>query len=165
MSVLPSDLLLATAIATVILAFATVYQAWQTGTTVREMREGREQEYRPSIRAYLIPIEVKRALLPALRVMNVGRGPALDVKLKITLKKNGNIVKEKPFEKEVMTSLECEDVVAYPTGLWHIANKISTIDVSGTYKDINGRVKLAISRTIDVKAFVDTLDKMELVRH
>jgi len=79
-----------TDIATVILATATLYQALKTGDTVTEMREAREQEYSPSLRIFLVPIEISQGFyFPALRVINVGRGPALEVLLNFTLKKNG----------------------------------------------------------------------------
>jgi hypothetical protein len=150
---------LATAFATIVLALATMWLAHKTGHMVSEMRETRKQEYSPRIACYLTLGELHMAVL---RIINLGRAPAVDVALSITFRKDGQVVEERPFKWTIMAAIEDRDLILPDHGvIWKLTEAVTTIDIVGDYADSLG-FPFKVKQTVRVNDFVETWNKSRM---
>ncbi len=166
---LPTLVAIVTAGTAVVLAAATFYQALKTGAMVKEMKETRELEYCPQLRGFLAAAGIREVrngpVVIPLRIMNIGRAPALDIRLTIKFENSGRPTEDRLFKQEVMPAGDHTDVLlpGIPT-LESIASRVSRIDITGRYRDADDN-PFTIKQSIDVKDFVNTVNKMKITRN
>lgn len=144
-----------TAVATMILAIATLYQALRTGSMVVELRDSRKTEFMPHIRIFLYMAQITIA---SLKIGNFGKGPAFDVNLTVAFKKDAAVVDERPFKQKVMASQEDFELIPPEMELKKMLNSFTHVLVRGNYRDVF-RTSFNVEETIDVKEFIESIDK------
>jgi hypothetical protein len=148
-----------TAVATMILALATLYQAVRTGNMVVELQDSRKTEFMPHVRIFLYMAQITIA---SLKIQNVGKGPAFDVDLKVTFKKSGAVVDERPFKPKVMVSQEDFELILPEMQLDKMLNSFTHVQIVGNYLDVF-KTQFKVDESIDVKEFVENVGKAHIL--
>jgi hypothetical protein len=131
---------------TTVLVIINGYYAWQVRKTIDEMKKAREAEFMPHIRAELSFF----GLIPVMKITNFGKGPAINIKTKITF--SGG--ETKPWEQTVMSPNESIHLTLPGANMNEILQRAAQIMVSGEYEDIFGKV-LKIDDKMDTKVFIE----------
>ncbi|HXQ91956.1 MAG TPA: hypothetical protein VN739_03050 [Nitrososphaerales archaeon] len=147
-----------TALVTVVLAIATVYQAYESGKTVKEMKATREAEYTPRLRVFL---DIVQTTVVVLRVANIGRAPCLDIDLMIKFEKDAKTVDTSRFRRDSMLPSDFVDLLLPEMDFGQITKKIDSVKIIGEYKDGHGK-SFPVNKDISVAEFVGTVKSAKL---
>lgn len=141
----------ASAFATVVLVIVTGYYAYQNYRMVQEMRTSRSAEVRPK----LVPaMDYWEAATAFARIVNVGRGPALDVDVQLVYEPGGT---PRRYCNPVLLSGEVE--IFWGTGGAEAENRVdmdeivslhSHLRLSGSCKDVLG-TSIPIEERIELR--------------
>jgi hypothetical protein len=150
---------LATAFATTILALATMWLAYKTGSMVSEMKKTRRQEYSPQIACYLTFGDWMTGVL---RIINLGRAAAVNVALSITFKKDDQVVEQRPFKWAIIAANEDRDLLLPSHSIIpKLTETITAVDILGDYTDSLG-VPFKVKQAISVNDFVETYNNSKV---
>ena len=136
---------------TTVLVVINGYYAWQIRRTIDEMKKAREAEFMPHVRAELSFF----GIIPVIKITNFGKGPAINIKTKITF--SGG--ETKPWEQTVMSPNESIHLILPGENMSEILQKAGQIMVSGEYKDIFGKV-YSMHDKMDTKEFIEQTQKL-----
>jgi hypothetical protein len=138
---------------TVVLVVINISSAWQTRQTINEMKMARKADFLPHVKATLIFLGPRFLLL---RMTNVGKGPALDIKITISFLP-GNI--ERSWRQSMMAPSEINRILLPDGNIDTVCEKAAKITVKGNYSDIFGQ-SFKIDENIDTKEFIDEMKQL-----
>jgi hypothetical protein len=136
---------------TVMLAVINGIYALQIRQTITEMRKARMAEFVPHIRADLGFF----GIIPAVKITNFGKGPAIDVKMRITYFPSKQ---ERLWEQTAMSPNESTHFMLPGEIMREILERASQVVVHGEYKDIFDKV-YKIEDEMNVKEFIEQTEK------
>jgi len=131
---------------TIVLVVLNGIYAWQVRKTIDEMKKAREAEFMPHVRADLSFF----GIIPAMKITNFGKGPAINIKTKIIY--SGG--ETKPWEQTVMSPNESIHFILPGANMNEILQRAAQIIVRGEYEDIFGKVS-KIDDKMDTKVFIE----------
>jgi hypothetical protein len=128
--------------ALVIAIFFNGYLIWYNHKVIDEMRITRKAEFLPRLKACL---DFPAPTVFFLKIMNVGRGPIIDLKIRIEIiprepKNDKATDQNRTFSQELMISDEHESFILYPTNSKELRTIYEKAVISGFFKDIYGEL-------------------------
>jgi len=151
-----SDPLWVSVIVTVVLVGINAFYAIQSRRTIKEMEKARKTEFMPHIRAELTFLGPVFLLL---RMINVGKGPAIDVKARITFSPSNE---SRLWEQGTMSPNESIRVFLPEGNLDKVCETAARITVKGEYMDIFGQ-QFRIDEEIDTKEFIENMKQLQQI--
>ena len=101
-----------------------------TYMTIREMKKTREQQNNPYLVVRLEPLGVSHTVL---RIKNVGGGPALNINLKYSIKKDNKVVNESVWTHSLLQPTEFVRLVIEKKGIKEFYREYDSADFDMTY--------------------------------
>ena len=141
---------------TFVLVGINAYYSWQTRQEIAEMKKARKSEFMPHIKIALMFLG---PLAVILRITNVGKGPAIDVKTMITFSPKNET---RPWEQPLMSPDEIVRVTLPNMSLHKVCETAAQISIKGSYKDIFGQ-EFPIDEVIDTKEFIEKMTQLKPV--
>jgi hypothetical protein len=156
---------IALAIATAVLVYFTYYYAKQTRNTVIEMKRNTESNFRPYLEPRLGGVISREAgLLITIIIRNVGKGPAMQIRTRISVnetptimqdyyniptleEKTDHTIKFNAGHQESLSSQRILTAVDY-MGSYSNARKTTTLNLEFNFKDIFDK-PFTYSKTLD----------------
>jgi hypothetical protein len=143
--------------ATFLLVCVTAYYAIQTGKTVKEMKKAREAEFLPHLKLSIVFLGPVNILI---KIVNVGRGPAMNVKVKHWLEglknaeRSWNVPLLMPSQYEEFRIPTGKD--SYETSAKFFKKERRKLGMEAVCTDILGNQK-EFKDVVDVKEMIDSL--------
>lgn len=151
-----SDPLWVSVLVTVVLVGINAFYAIQMRQTINEMEKARKTEFMPNIRAELTFLGPVFLLL---RMANVGKGPAIDVKAEISFSPSNET---RLWEQGTMSPDESIRIFLPDGSLDRVCETAARIMVKGDYMDIFGQ-KFRIDKEIDTKEFIENMKQLRQI--
>jgi len=121
-----------------------------TYMTIQEIKRTREQENNPNLVVRLEPLGVG---LTILRIKNVGGGPALNINLKYSMKRNNKVINESVWTHSLLQSTEFVRLIIEKMGIKKFYQEYDSVDFDITYfnsenKKIESKIKLDLKELL-----------------